>query len=734
MSYPPLHGETNAATTAGGSYTRMSTVDPNIATMAAFEPGAIALYTGLEQADPTLREPPALAHEIRHTRQRFEILGDIIATAADPRTADMLRLSEAGIRRRLERQAQNELHAQNLATDMPWTRFLGEDLGTWTREMAAFWNAGARLDLLRGPDARTDHWIRQYVNTHFRGQTLDTLAAEDRRMVLEETGLLANNFVAFNLGPLQNWAQTEASGIARPGGRPAPAGAPAAHLSYAEVLRDLNGGNALRNEEMIPILRLLQTDPTYGHDLEEVYAEVMAHHFSDEELGLGHHEQAELKQYQDAVARVEDLNERYIGIQNMSAQITGIATQLAPLAPGVAPLGQRVQESLQNQLHNLTQKRDDAVPILSKLVGQYNRTWARLTGFTEIAFTRTPPTLTPNGGVTFDIVIQNLEHGAEQYRTEHEQRRTPHQLLYELHLHHFQHPPAAPGGAPGRVMGFKEAQKRAVISTMLLMDMVESDTDEGYAVRRARQLARGRVGQFFDRTFKKRLPFEHFVKKVLLKKDEFKELEGFGLTTRAEKILEWVHSGKLKEEHLPILIQNIEALGQDQLLGKGKLQLGIDVRPLVDQLTLAWTSLRAASDILKDANNENGKILAELKAKAGSLNVPSRKPGAPLFEWKSHEETQNGEKLTAAKEELEAAKALGDKSRVTSLERYVSLLERFASSAVTAEILYTVMGRIPHWWRSLRKSAELKKEAKRRATRNAPPIDMDEELAPAHSS
>lgn len=703
MSYSPLHDETTAAMDASRLYTGMSTVNPNAVEMPDFEAGAIGLYTGLEQADPSLREPPDLAHAVRHTRQRFGILSDLIASAADPRTADMLRLAEPGVRGRLEAQAREEIHQQNLRMDMPLTRFLGQKVGGWVREMGAFWNAGARWELLRGTNARTDHWIRKYVDGHFRGEAFNTLKDEDRRMVLEEVGLLANNFVAFDFGPLKQWAKTTMSEI------PIASGV-ATHLTYEQVLQRLVGSSVLESKDMIPILRLLQIDPTYQNDLKHIYDEVMAYNFSDAELGLGRSEETELKLYQDAVARVEDILERDVGIQSMVSQIKDINDQLNPETPppaGTPILDAREREFLQNQMHNLRQKRNEAGPALSKLVGQYNRIYSRLHGFHHINFSRDTLRAEPHPAAAgaaaptpenLDAIIHNLQAGAERYRVHHEKRRTPHQLLYELQLHHLQHPPAPePGAAPERVLPIEEAQKRAIISTMLLMDMVESNSDEGYAVRRARKLARGRVTGFLDRISGRRLSFEDFVKNTLLTKEPFKELEGFDLKTRAEAILEWVHAGKLKEEDIQTLIKCVEFAGQDQLLGKGKLELDIDVRPLVHQLNLAWYRLRA-DEIFKSTGPDTEKILALIKEKAGSITVPPREPRDSRMDLATKAESRKrkilstlGDKLKSVGEDTEEGKVIA---------RKLGMIERIGTewgAEIVAEIVANALVKIPAW-------------------------------------
>lgn len=284
---------------------------------------------------------------------------------------------------------------------------------------------------------------------------------------------------------------------------------------------------------------------------------------------------------------------------------------------------------------------------------------------------------------------------------------TPHQLTYNVIYRQLrvQIPPQANPPNNAHRLAVENAQKQAIMETFLLMDRVESDMDEGSTVREARRLSANRIMRLMDSG--KRLSFKEFVEDNLAEQDLYKGLKGLTLKTTANEVLQMIREERLKEEHLPELMRQIELLGQDQLEGSGKLNLEEDIRPLHRQLQLAWYRLRAES-MLKEAGktgltNREEVILNMLKEKAPEAIPPDAQPGMAPLAVATRRESRRRRFFDAIKAKIQELGPDSDDGKLQT--RRLGILQQIPS-LVLGDMVYNVVANIPDWWRRRRKRKE----------------------------
>lgn len=315
------------------------------------------------------------------------------------------------------------------------------------------------------------------------------------------------------------------------------------------------------------------------------------------------------------------------------------------------------------------------------------------------------PSFQPNlaaAGYKDFVDLQTKNSTASEERTK-AARLTPHQLLYELLYRQLRvetPPPAVPSPPDEQNLHMEEAQVRAVIATLMLMDRVDSSMDEGFTVRNARNITRNRALRVINREGDSRLTFEEVVKGTLIKEEGFKGLKDLTLKTTANDIIRLINQEKLKQEDLPELMRQIELLGQDQFEGKGNLKFESDARPLLYQLQLAWYRLKAEPLIAKvnepNIPNKAETLLNMLREKAPEAIPPEVKPGSEPLKLDTRSEIKRNELIATLRKNLEE---IGEESPEGQLlKKRLSYLERFSSQFV-ADALFTVMARLPGWWR-----------------------------------
>lgn len=281
---------------------------------------------------------------------------------------------------------------------------------------------------------------------------------------------------------------------------------------------------------------------------------------------------------------------------------------------------------------------------------------------------------------------------------------TSHQLLYEL-LYRQTRVEIPPTGvvppAGTRNLPLEEAQLRATIATMMLMDRVDSSMDEGFAVRHANNLARNRMMRFAERGA--RISFKEFVEDNLARQEAFKELGSLTLESTANDILSLVNTEKIKIENLPELMRQLELLGQDQLAGEGNLEFGVDVRPLLYQIQLAW--YRRKAEPLVDKVNEPGvdnkaeKLLAMLKEEAPKATPPQVTPGSQPLSVETKKQSWLRRTLDKVREDLKGVEDTSEKGEI--LKRKMGILEAIGPAVgavgteVVAEIIANAVIKIP---------------------------------------
>lgn len=694
---------------------------------------------------------PELFRAIALTRaQSFEVLGSIIEKTTDTKTAAVLKLTEPGLLKRLEAQAQAEIE-QREASDlsMRWTQYLPGSVGKSLRSWRALQKETGTLSALTlfgetSKEKRIQHRVEEMIRQRFANRRrFEDLEPEDQKILLEEIGNLTPNVIAFDLSALREWAEKTPSTIS--------------NKSYLEILKDLMGEDILKSETMIPLLAYLRGNSEALQQLEEEHKKVYQSTVEEKqkeydtlaalnrgELLKHKRRENEIKEYQEAAQQLKEIG-RQLRNRALAEKRANQMTQEMQTTTDADEKRELQREQIREK-----GKAEAAEYEINDLISTYHSKYnSQINNPTKPAFEKLPPLKNKNFAQKLNEIAGNLENTYEQkneaWKSEKENpynaqdpnhaqlisqgitrfqdleektrkaqqelgsarnasTRTgrialsPEKLLWNLNVRRLQ--------AQNRPE--EECQFRATLDVLLWKDLVDSRGDLE-VVRTARHVTQGKVrsmlggmGERLSRMTRieslgdvdnllrsdERLSFEHF-KISLLRDERFKQLNDLSLKTTSTDIIGWIHAGKLKEENLPILAWDLELLAQDRTAGKGNLKFQKNIRPLLWEVKIAYYREK-----LKDTTKHGMSLDQRAEALCHFVQsqppLPTPGPGVSPPEFEARREQKLRLKGEQIQRELEEAKAEGDEKKKENAEHRMQLFNRFGSLTETVVILETI--------------------------------------------
>lgn len=281
------------------------------------------------------------------------------------------------------------------------------------------------------------------------------------------------------------------------------------------------------------------------------------------------------------------------------------------------------------------------------------------------------------------------QEAAEASRTM-RRRFSPHELMFELSRRVLSAGPQEifPGAEP-RMLSVEEVLKRATIRALQISDRVDTDVDEGIAVRRALEASgTHRKGDITVAQF--------------LEQDEALKELGLSDASLADDFIQAVHSGELSEQQLADAMRRLERFAQDQLDGA---QLVLDpeqdrlAHNLLTQIKMAFYRLRA-DEIYKQVEDPTvsdraGAVLKLLREGGHKMIVPPPRPGEPPVKLKSASQVAHEGREAELEAELEGLDE--DSPMAKAIQKQLKILRK-TNSVVIADVLSTVALKAPQLW------------------------------------